>query len=142
MRIFKIKNEQYSFNIYMKDFSAEGDPFYGGAYFTGYAVVFSSGFQLKTTHFYFDNHVIKNLHEKLKDLFEKQEGSLVFYSEAKELKLSMFLKPDGELNLEVDFTDLHSDDRFNCQIPCHYSTIPDVKEELKNFLEVFKYVRA
>ncbi|MGV7001973.1 WapI family immunity protein [Priestia megaterium] len=138
MNIFSIKHNKELFKLQMNDFSAEGDSFYGGAYFRGLAKISCSGFEATTSEFYFDNHSIKQFYEGLKHMYQAEKGSVSFESESKELKLKFQLQGNGEMNLTVCFDDLHSDDSLKCEILCHYSTIPNIKKELKDFLNIFK----
>ncbi|WP_419881648.1 hypothetical protein ACN6MY_19465 [Peribacillus sp. B-H-3] len=108
----------------MKDFTAEGDPYFGGAYYTGWLEVYSNGFYAKVEEFCFDNHTLKQFYNAIKKLIVMEDNKASFKSESNELKIALDLELNGNIMLDVSFKDKHSDDKFTCNIG-YYDSIRD-----------------
>ncbi|ANB57233.1 hypothetical protein GFC29_2329 [Anoxybacillus sp. B7M1] len=140
MKIFVCEeNPDRSLELIITNFENEGDPFFGGCYFTGKVKLKGSGFAAETVHFHFDNHNIFRFYESLRKIYREQEGKAVFHSESKELNVTVHIHNSGEGIVQIQFKDLHSDDSFSSSLYIHLSTLPYILEQLRHHLDIFKY---
>jgi hypothetical protein len=140
MKVFVCEEDaDRSLELIITDFENEGDPFFGGCYFTGKVKLKGSGFIAETVHFHFDNHDIFHFYESLKKIYREQEGKAVFHSESKELNVVVQIYNSGGGIVQVQFKDLHSEDFFSSSLHIHISTLPYMLDQLRHHLDIFKY---
>jgi hypothetical protein len=140
MKVFQFEEDMdRSLELSITNFENEGDPFFGGGYFTGKVKLKGNGFAAETTHFYFDNHAVFHFYESLKQIYKVQEGTALFHSESKELNILLQISSNGGGKVQISFKDLHSDDLFSSSLYIHISTLPYVIDQLRHHLDIFKY---
>jgi hypothetical protein len=140
MQLFTFEEDKdRNLELIIINFESEGDPFFGGGYFTGQVKLKGNGFMAETAHFYFDNHAIFRFYESLNQIYKKQEGNAVFYSESKELNIFVHIHSNGGGKVQIKFKDLHSEDMFSSSLYIHVSTLPYTISQLRHHLEIFKY---
>lgn len=138
MTVFEIKQNNWNLSMLLVNYT-ESDDYDLGYEYEARLEIKCTGFEARTSTFYFTNRILHEFYNDLKCLY-KVNKRCVFQSDAEELKLRFDFNDDGvrmKIKLAVEFEEIQTNDQLRTEINLDFETLPYTIKDLDDFFLSF-----